>query len=296
MLGTLLGDAIGAPFEGVAAGDGAARLEYAQGQQQLRYTDDTQLTLALARHLVDAPQVDPPALRAAFADAYDPGRGYGAGMRLVVAAWRAGADPDAAARVAFDDGSFGNGAAMRVAPVGLRWCHDHDLLLRAATRSARVTHVHPIGIDGAIVQAAAVAHAATHGSFDPDVVGRLADLPATDEVAGALLDAARLAGRGGAEPAAAAEVLGAGVAAHRSVPLALWISATATDVGSALTAALSAGGDTDTIAAMALAVVGAAAGSVPAELLANVEQGPGGVDDVAAAAQALAAATASDGR
>jgi ADP-ribosylglycohydrolase/DNA-binding transcriptional MerR regulator len=54
--------------------------------------------------------------------------------------------------------SAGNGAALRAAPLGLRWCLSSRLLLhREAVVSALVTHTHPMGVAGAVVMAQAVA-------------------------------------------------------------------------------------------------------------------------------------------
>ncbi len=59
-------------------------------------------------------------------------------------------------RSVFPDGSYGNGAAMRVAPVGLFFHHQPELLLEQARLSAIPTHVHPWGIEGAILLAASL--------------------------------------------------------------------------------------------------------------------------------------------
>jgi poly(ADP-ribose) glycohydrolase ARH3 len=54
-------------------------------------------------------------------------------------------------------GSDGNGAAKRIAPLGLTFCNATDLREKAEN-SARVTHTHPVGIDGGAVQAWSVAY------------------------------------------------------------------------------------------------------------------------------------------
>ncbi|HEY3999193.1 MAG TPA: ADP-ribosylglycohydrolase family protein [Candidatus Xenobia bacterium] len=58
-----------------------------------------------------------------------------------------------------ESNSGGNGAALRVAPVGLVWAVHANLglLYRNAVVSAVVTHTHPIGVSGAVVMALAVA-------------------------------------------------------------------------------------------------------------------------------------------
>jgi poly(ADP-ribose) glycohydrolase ARH3 len=286
MVGVLAGDCVGAPYEGsrpvahTAAGRRVARA--LARRPVLRYTDDTQLTLALTDHLVDDDdRVEPVLLVRRMAERYDARRGYGAGMRRLVGLWRDGWDPEAAATGVFPDGSYGNGAAMRVAPVGLRWAGTPQQLTDAATRSARVTHVHPVGVDGAVVQAHAVAHAALAHAF---TLADLTNLPAmTAPVRDGLIAAAQV--ESDAPAGQVADLLGTAPVAHRSVPAALWCAATSDDVAGAVTRAVGLGGDTDTIAAMAAAVRGAATGvaGVPPTWTAVLE----GHAEVLAAAQRL---------
>ena len=56
-------------------------------------------------------------------------------------------------------GSFGNGAAMRVAPLGAYFADDLERVVEQARRSAEVTHAHPEGVAGAIGIAVAAAWA-----------------------------------------------------------------------------------------------------------------------------------------
>jgi poly(ADP-ribose) glycohydrolase ARH3 len=63
----------------------------------------------------------------------------------------------AAAGLFGGQGSFGNGAAMRVAPLGLVPGLGLPAVAARARRSAAITHAHPQAQDGAAVQAVAVA-------------------------------------------------------------------------------------------------------------------------------------------
>jgi ADP-ribosylglycohydrolase len=56
-------------------------------------------------------------------------------------------------------GSFGNGAAMRVAPIGAFFAGDIDTIVEQATRSSVITHTHDEAIAGAIAVAVAAARA-----------------------------------------------------------------------------------------------------------------------------------------
>lgn len=67
-------------------------------------------------------------------------------------------------------GSAGNGAAMRVAPIGLALHGDLDRLREVAALSAVVTHAHPMAVASAVVQAYLVGWLTTvaPGTLDPD--------------------------------------------------------------------------------------------------------------------------------
>jgi poly(ADP-ribose) glycohydrolase ARH3 len=292
LLAALAGDCIGAPYEGgrPVGRDGAARrVERALSRRILRYTDDTELLLALTDHLVaDDDRVDGERLARRMLERFDARRGYGAGMRRLVELWRAGWAPDEATTAVFPDGSFGNGAAMRVAPVGLRWAGRPDVVTDVAARSARITHAHPVGIDGAVVQAHAVAWAASTGAF---TLADVAALPASTAELREGLDAAVHTDPATA-PAAVADVLGTAPVAHRSVPAALWCAATSEDVPQAITLAVALGGDTDTVATMAAAIRGAVAGvaGVPAAWVTLLE----GHAEVRDAADRLSGSIAGD--
>ena len=161
LLGTFVGDALGMPFEGAPPTRIPERLTMLDARLgRGTYTDDTQMAIALAESLLDRGGVDAEALGRAFADAYDPRRGYGSGTTEVLRLVRAGVRTDDAARLAFGgEGSQGNGAAMRIAPIAVRFADDTTALVRAARASARVTHAHPLAVDAAVAQTAAIAAA-----------------------------------------------------------------------------------------------------------------------------------------
>lgn len=287
LLGTLVGDALGAPFEGTmptSMEKAAERLERALDAPPRTYTDDTQMACALARHVLEHPDVDPERLAERFRDAFEPWRGYGGGMQRIHDAWERGVPVAEAATEAFPEGSFGNGAAMRVAPVGVRWAYDEDQLVAAARRNAAPTHVHPVGEDGAVIQALAVGRAVARGRFDPDDLAALAEEASTDELAEGLREAAAFSWPPelGDPSYAVADRLGNEILAHRSVPTACWIAASSGTPRHALLTALAIGGDTDTVAAMAVAIRAAAdgAGAIAPELVAACEE-PDHLRDIA---------------
>jgi poly(ADP-ribose) glycohydrolase ARH3 len=192
----------------------------------------------------------------------------------VLEAMAAGGDWRGLARGQFPGGSFGNGAAMRVAPVGLFFCDDLDRVMEEARLSALPTHTHPLGVEGAQLLAVAVALAALPGPLDRKGFYReLLRRARSEEFRWAVGTAARL--RRGDTVA----VLGNSLAAHRSVVTAVaCFTASPDSYEGAVTRAIGLGDDTDTLAAMAGALSGAhlGVGAIPPHLLDALEEGPKG--------------------
>lgn len=225
------------------------------------WTDDTALALALNRSLVEHGHVDQDHLALCYALAFDAdqARGYGHGMHLLLPRLlRAPADWRTLAPELFDGGSLGNGAAMRVAPLGARFHEDLDHVAAQATLSAEVTHAHPDGIAGAVAVAVAAALSA-RGELTLDAVAdRTPDGPVRDGV--------RRAARTPftTQPWKAADLLGNGqrIRADDTVPFALWTAARhGGDLAAALWATAEGLGDVDTTCAITGGVVGAATGT-----------------------------------
>jgi ADP-ribosylglycohydrolase len=86
LLGTFTGDALGMPFESASPGALPERLEMLEARLgRGTYTDDTQMTIALAKSLLECGGLDEEHLGRTFLAAYDPRRGYGSGTRAVLA-------------------------------------------------------------------------------------------------------------------------------------------------------------------------------------------------------------------
>lgn len=124
-----------------------------------RWTDDTAMALALVETLEAARELDPDRFASRLVARWqaEPWRGYGPGAFRLLEAIAQGADWRVAARAMFGgQGSFGNGSAMRVAPLGAYFA-DAPLaqLVAQAERSAAVTHAHAEGVAGAIAIALA---------------------------------------------------------------------------------------------------------------------------------------------
>src|SRR3990170_2884971 len=131
ILGCIIGDAFGAGFEGMSPDMARSHLHILSEKFPRKYTDDTDMTLALAESILESGKVDPEDIANKFSLHCDLTRGYAIGTIKAVLALRAGAAWHQVARVVFEKGSFGNGAAMRVSPVGLFYHHDMEALRKA---------------------------------------------------------------------------------------------------------------------------------------------------------------------
>src|SRR5262245_7799328 len=123
------------------------------------YTDDTEMALSIVAMLQTSGKIEQDALARAFATRMSEGRHYGQGAWTVLNKVKDGMDWRAASQAAFAGrGSFGNGAAMRVAPLGAFFA-DQPLatVIEQATLSSEVTHSHDEGIAGGIAVAVATA-------------------------------------------------------------------------------------------------------------------------------------------
>eukprot|EP00198_Chlamydomonas_reinhardtii_P008757 XP_001698094.1 predicted protein [Chlamydomonas reinhardtii] len=191
MIGKFCGDVLGAAVEGwdverirEAAPDGLCSFVTGTNRGDGCYTDDTQMAIALARSLVACGgRCDALSAARAYANEYEMGRGYGGtAYKILVLIRRQGIDEESLASIGtyfIPGGSFGNGGAMRIAPLGLVYRHAPPAMLREAVAAAlRVTHVHPTAIDGAFAIALAVAYLSTHAPPAPPAPAAAAAAPA----------------------------------------------------------------------------------------------------------------------
>ncbi len=258
LLGLAIGDALGGLFEAQSADAIRARFPtveklVAYPREEIWYTDDAQMAIGVAEALAERGEIIEAVLCRAFVVNYVPSRGYGRGARAVLDAMEDGLDYREVAEQHFPGGSFGNGAAMRVAPVGLLFRDDRRRLWEQARLSALPTHRHPLGIEGAQLLALAVALCSGAERFDR--AGCFAPLLAACESAEyrcKLEEAARVQTPGDLAG------LGNRIEALHSVPTAIASFALTPDsFESTISNVIFLGGDTDTLAAMAGALSGA---------------------------------------
>ena len=289
VMGLAIGDALGAPYEGLPADmirkiGPASRLVENPEDKTLFYTDDTEMTVGVLETLIEYGRIKPDYLAKRFAENFHPERGYGQGAHEQIVMIQDGRDYSECLFAAFKDGSYGNGAAMRVAPVGLLFCNDLPTLLEQAELSARVTHAHELGVEGAKLIALSVAAVVQMERFDRDAFFDFLEPHCrTEEFAWQIRTLRRL-------ERFAPTSFGNSLEAHRSVVTAIQIfidnreSYTET-----IRTAMGMGNDVDTLCAMAGAISGAylGIGGIPSKHIDRLENGHNGRDTVIALAERL---------
>jgi ADP-ribosylglycohydrolase len=236
MLGAIAGDVIGSVYER----HNIKTTEFPLFSENSRFTDDTVLTIAVADSLLRG--VDYAVSLKTYGRRY-PRAGYGENFYC----WMLSSDSS-------PYNSWGNGAAMRVSPVGFA-CDSIDDILIEAERSAVVTHNHPEGIKGAQATALAIFLARTTKSkaeIRKEITGRFSyDLNRT-------LDAIR--------PAYHFDV-----SCQGSVPEAIISFLESKSYEDAVRKAISLGGDSDTIACIAGGIAQAYYREVPEPIVTGVK-------------------------
>ncbi len=223
MIATILGDIIGITYEHHPVHDRKPNFSPLFHPKYSRCTDDTVLTLAVASAILrkKGQSVDYKDQVLYFARKYKHA-GYGKSF----IEWFNSSDPQPYY-------SFGNGAAMRVGPVG--WAFETiEEVLAESKKSAEITHNHPEGIKGA--QAVALAVFLARKGKSKDVIKNEIKTRFgyhLDQTVAQIIPTYRF------------DVTAAG-----TVPQAIVAFLESTDVESAIRIAVSLGGDADTLAAI----------------------------------------------
>ncbi|WP_250402190.1 ADP-ribosylglycohydrolase family protein [Streptomyces cellostaticus] len=275
--GLAVGDALGSQFFVPANYPLLKRREPPAGFWQ--WTDDTEMACSVVAVLAVHHRLDQDALARSFAEHHDFDRGYGPAVNRLLRLVREGEDwRELAAGLFNGQGSWGNGAAMRIAPLGAWYADDPEQATHQAEISAYPTHQHREAVVGAMAVAAAAALAASPGGPPgPEALldGVIALIPKSAVGAG-LRRARDMLDYG--DPATVAAVLGCGrrTSAHDTVPFALWSAARAlTDFETAFWTTAQVGGDVDTTCAIVGGVLGSGkAGTPPAPWVERTEALP----------------------
>jgi poly(ADP-ribose) glycohydrolase ARH3 len=258
LVGSAVGDAMGRSLEGLWIQE----LKVEEGFSG-RWTDDTHMMIGVAESLIENEGFDGSHMAQTFIRNYErePWRGYASGPPRVFKWIRSGvAWNEAAKRLFGGTGSYGNGAAMRVAPVGILYHDDLERLRSVAYGQSQITHAHVLGKEGAALQACAVALAV---NADPSseletsaFLERLKDFTRSEVYGRKLEVAEKLLNE--KDRVRVVRELGNGVEAQSSVPTAIYcFLCNPQSFEESLLYAISLGGDTDTIGAMTCAISGA---------------------------------------
>nr|XP_032810543.1 ADP-ribose glycohydrolase ARH3 isoform X1 [Petromyzon marinus] len=306
LLGALLGDVVGSRYEGRGLVSPAglakdARNFHLRRSDDFLYTDDTAMLRSVAQSLIDNGRFDAQDMSQRFAKEYqkEPLRGYGAGVVTVFEKFQqrayAGDDVFTPAAEQFEGrGSFGNGGAMRVAPVALAYPATADVK-HIARLSARITHANSLGYNGTILQALAVHFAITEDNicaltFVDKLIQEMLEVEESSNDKASAKSATPYCNRlekikeflnlKDVPREDVVQYLGNNVQALESVPTAVYaflrclqpepdIPEELGGVARTLLYAVSLGGDTDTVASMAGAIAGAyhGDGGLPASWL-----------------------------
>ena len=268
-------------LEGLSVGDGfgaalgefgtTQRAAYAIELRQLPaapwyWTDDTHMALSIVEVLAEFEEIEQDALAELFAERFmeEPGRGYAGGAARLLTRIANGGDWRRLAPKLFEGGSYGNGGAMRAAPIGGFYHGDPRRAAAEARKAAQITHAHPEGQAGAMAVAAAAAIAASSEppqgrAFLAEVIELVPDSDTRDGIQAALrIEADDLD--------TAIKRLGSGwqVSAQDTVPFCLWSAAQhLTDFEAALWQTAQGVGDRDTTCAIVGGIVALSAGPVP---------------------------------
>ncbi len=262
LMGTGVGDALGASLEGWRRVDEAEIRALAEKRHTLTYTDDTHMMIGVAESLIENKGFDGEHMTGRFMENYsrEPFRGYGPGPPRVFRMIKGGEAWDKAAEKLYGGGSFGNGSAMRIAPVGVFYYDDLARLKEIAYKSSQITHAHELGKEGAALQAYAIALAT---QADPSLafqgnefLRKLTDFVKHEVYKQKLKSIKELLGEKDRSKVVAE--LGHGIEAFNSVPTAIYsFLSHPNSFEEAVIYAISLGGDTDTIGAMTGAISGA---------------------------------------
>jgi len=295
LLGTFVGDALGMPVEGYRAAMISQR--YGGVLKEMiwgHYTDDTQMMIGIAESLVHCKGFNGKDMAQRFVSNFDLMRGYGPGAIGAIDRLSAGYPWDTAGGMTFEHGSYGNGSAMRIAPVGVFYHDNPEQLRKVAYLSSMITHAHPLGKEGGALQAYAAASALNmpRGQIDTGhFLSNIKEFLAADiNIYREKIDRLEYLLETNPTPSEVVNALGNGITCYDSIPAAIYSFLSHHEsFESAVVYAVNLGGDTDTIGAMTGAISGAYHGyeNIPSRWTEKSENGTKGRDYVISLAEQL---------
>jgi len=271
-------------LDGLSTGDAFGELFFGRSPYELsfedlpvgpwKWTDDTHMALSIVQCLRTHKHIEQDSLAGMFSKRYikNPNRGYGGGTHKLLHEIASGTSWRLAAPKLFGTGSYGNGGAMRAAPIGGYFYFDIDRAAKEAKLSAEITHAHLEGQAGAIAVAVAAAVAANKPypqgddflkevtAYIPESETKSKTILAMQIPSDAIIDAMKELGTGG------------NVSAQDTVPFCLWSAAHhLSNYESALWNTAKGLGDVDTTCAIVGGIVALSAPEIPKAYLDNRE-------------------------
>jgi len=267
LLGLVAGNQLGVPTEHLGTPE-AIRSAFPNGVVDLApppknspYDDDAAMALLLGESLLASRDFDAADVARRWVKWMKvDGRGIGVTTRRALTLIERGKEPFEAGRLAHQENpgrSAGNGSVMRCIPVALRYHDSVERLIRVSTQQAAITHADERCTWGAAAVNLA-ARELLHGNiyFIDEVLHKIGD-----RAPRALRDAIHRVPREQESNLPIAVPEEAGYVIH-CVEIAFWFVAHDRTLEEALTYLVQAGGDTDTNAAVAGALLGARYGEV----------------------------------
>lgn len=264
LLGLVVGNQLGVPTERFGTAE-AIRAAFPQGVRDLQpppkgspFDDDAAMTLLLAESLVERGDFDAPDVAERWVKWMKlDGRGVGLTTQRALRLIERGTEPFEAGRQAMGPRSASNGAVMRCIPVALRYHDNLDKLIRVSAQQAAITHADERCTWGSAAVNLA-ARELLHGNpyFVEEVLHRLQGTAPR-----LLLDAIRRVPWEQESNLPLAQANEFGYVVH-CVEIAFWCAVHRPSLEDALIFLVAAGGDTDTNAAVAGALLGARDGEM----------------------------------
>ena len=261
LVGTAIGDALGVPFESMLVNNkelinwdgktftGSVYHQLLPGQ----YSDDTQMSIMVAESLINNKGFNPDDLAVRYVDWIVSGRARGYGRTTLMAVQNLSAGKHwSESGIA---GSYGNGTAMRAAPFGIYFRNDLQSLVAICKIDSAITHASEDAEAGSIAIALAAAYAVNDDT--EDLLERISEKLPDSKVKGLVYSLGSLVNSDKISPQQALRVLGTKANVRETVPAALYCFLKFDNYHDAILAAIKAGGDTDTTAAIVGALFGA---------------------------------------
>ncbi|RLI05476.1 hypothetical protein DRO26_02050, partial [Candidatus Bathyarchaeota archaeon] len=214
---------------------------------------DTEMMIGVAESLVENEGFNGKDMAKKFIKNFNVFRGYGPSPPEVLEWIEKGEPWDKASEKLFGGaGSYGNGGAMRVAPIGLFYHDDPKKLKLVAYQATQITHAHPLGKEGAALQAYAISLTITLTKpLNKEVfLQNLNDFVESKIYKEKIRLVKDLLNKK-AKPQEVVFKLGNGIEAFNSVPTAIYsFLANLESFKESVVYAVNLGGDTDTLGAM----------------------------------------------